>query len=211
MLTRRVLLCAGALSAGVFSLVVIGGASAAAPSSPRAVPGGGGAWVLTAGNTGPMYAPTFTGNGVLGVRVPPNGQGYAGGTVAAQSELAGFYAQPPGDVQQRANIPTWSTLIFSDAGQNFSARGPQTTRWRQSIDLRMGTVTTTARWTAPDGHVSDLTYTVLTDRARPFVGLVRLTVVPQWSGTATVTDLIDGTPANHDEAGGQGVGARGSP
>ncbi len=56
---------------------------------------------------------------MLGVRVPPSGQGYASGTVPAQSELAGFYGQvtndpkPANDVQQRANIPTWSTLTFS--------------------------------------------------------------------------------------------------
>ncbi len=41
-----------------------------------------------------------------------------------------------------------------------------------------------------------LSYQVLTDRARPFVGLVRLTLTPRWTGTATVTDEIDGTPAN---------------
>jgi hypothetical protein len=57
------------------------------------------------------------------VRVPATGQGYAGGTVPAQSELAGFYAKPTkpkseGDAaQQRANIPTWSTLTFADGGQ----------------------------------------------------------------------------------------------
>lgn len=163
--------------------------------SAVAAPPAAGAWVLTATNPGSTYAPTFTGNGVLGVRVPAAGQGYAGGTVPAQSELAGFYAQPPGDVQKRANTPTWSTLIYSDGGQPFSLSAGRTSDWRQSIDLRTGVVSTTARWTAPDGHVTDLSYAVLTDRARRFVGLVRLTLVPRWSGTARVTDAIDGTPA----------------
>src|SRR6201994_2089037 len=75
--------------------------------------------VLTATSTGSAYAPTFTGDGVLGVRVPPAGQGYAPGSVPALSELAGFYAQPKGEVQQRANIPTWSMLAFSDGGKTF--------------------------------------------------------------------------------------------
>ena len=39
---------------------------------------GTGAYVLTATNTGKGYAPTFTGNGRLGIRVPATGQGYAG-------------------------------------------------------------------------------------------------------------------------------------
>jgi trehalose/maltose hydrolase-like predicted phosphorylase len=98
-------------------------------------------------------------------------------------------------VQQRANIPSWSTLTFSDAGQAFTLTKGNTSNWRQSINLRTGVITTTARWTAPDGHVTGLSYKVLTDRARRDVGLVRFEVTPLWSGTATVTDVIDGTPA----------------
>jgi trehalose/maltose hydrolase-like predicted phosphorylase len=136
------------------------------------------------------------------VRVPAAGQGYARGTVPAQSELAGFYAKPSTGkaaerVQQRANIPTWSTLTLADGGHPFSpsagAGGGKVSGYRQSIDLHTGIVTTHARWTAPDGHVTTLTYQVLTSRALEHVGLVRLTLRPHWSGTATVTDEIDGT------------------
>ncbi len=148
---------------------------------------GEGSYRLTATSNGANYAPTFTGNGMLGVRVPEVGQGYAGGQVPAQSELAGFYAQPPGDVQPRANIPTWSTLGFSDGGQTFSLTSGHTANWRQSIDLNTGIVSTSADWTAPNGHLTHLTYQVLTDRARRFVGLVRLTLTPRWTGTATVS------------------------
>ena len=160
---------------------------------------GAGSFVLTANSPTGTYAPTFTGNGLLGVRVPPSGQGYAAGTVPAQSELAGFYGQvtndpkPGNDVQQRANIPTWSTLTFSDGGTPFTVPGAGISRWRQSIDLHTGIVTTTAQWTAPDGHLTDLSYQVLTDRANPAVGLVRLQLTPHWSGVANVTDAIDGT------------------
>ena len=99
---------------------------------------GTGSYVLTATSTGGNYAPTFTGNGYLGVRVPPAGQGYAGGSVPAESTLAGFYAQAPGQVQQRANLPTWSTLTFSDGGQGFSLGAGQVTGWRQQLDLHTG-------------------------------------------------------------------------
>lgn len=168
----------------------------ALPSPPA------GDYVLTATSTGARYAPTFTGNGRLGVRVPPAGQGYAGGSVPAQSELAGFYAKPSKpknvsqDVQQRANIPTWSTLAFSDSGTTFSLGSGKTTAWRQSLDLRTGVVSTSATWRAPDGHVTRLAYQVLTDRASQWIGLVSLTITPQWTGTATVTDEINGAPAD---------------
>ena len=56
-------------------------------------------------------------------------------------------------------------------------------------------MTTTSRWRAPNGHVTDLTYQVFTDRARPYVATVRLTLVPHWTGRAAVADLLDGTPA----------------
>ncbi|MGN6867855.1 MAG: glycosyl hydrolase family 65 protein [Solirubrobacteraceae bacterium] len=183
----------------VLAVLTLGGALGLAPAAQAAPPPSAGAFVLTATTPGGAYAPTFTGNGMLGVRVPPSGQGYAGGTVPAQSELAGFYAFLTGspkvseNVQQRANIPTWSTLAFSENGQTFNVPGPGVSNWRQSLDLHTGIVTTTVRWTAPDGRVTDLTYQVLTDRAGQFVGLVRLQFTPHWSGPATVTDAIDGT------------------
>ncbi len=188
LLRSRVRTLAVCLAAGVVSLCLAAQAGAA------------GSFVLTATDTGSTYAPTFTGNGLLGVRVPPEGQGYAAGTVPAQSELAGFYAKPStgpasNQVQQRANTPTWSTLTFSDGGQPFSTSTGTTSGWRQSIDLHTGIVSTNATWTAPDGHVTDLSYQVFTDRASEHVGVVRLVLVPHWTGTATVTDEIDGTPA----------------
>jgi trehalose/maltose hydrolase-like predicted phosphorylase len=184
-------------------------AQGAAASSPRTTSGSG-AYVLTATNPAGNYAPTFTGNGWLGVRVPATGQGYAGGTVPAQSELAGFYAKPTNPqkvsdaVQQRANIPTWSTLTFADGGQSFSLGSGQTTGWQQSIDLHTGIVSTSATWKAPNGHVTKLDYQVLTDRADQNVGLVSLQITPQWTGEATVTDEIDGSPATLTDQVGKG-------
>lgn len=175
-------------------------AGAHADTSPPAASAAAGSWDLTATSfaTAPQgnYAPTFTGNGYLGVRVPPTGQGYMAGTVPTQSTVAGFYAQAPGKVQQRANVPTWSTLSFADGGgQPFSLDTGKVLDWRQQLDLRDGVITTTVRWAAPDGNVTDLRYDVFTDRARQYVGAVRLQLTPEWSGAAEVTDLFDGTDA----------------
>ncbi len=184
----------------VLKLTCVTGAVMALAASSAAASG---SFVLTATNpsTTSGYAPTFTGNGLLGVRVPATGQGYAGGSVPAQSEMAGFYAKPAKPrkasdaVQQRANIPTWSTLTFTDGGQPFSLSAGSTTGWHQSLDLHTGVITTSATWKAPDGHSTKLGYQVFTDRADAHLGLVQLTLTPQWSGTATVTDEIDGAPA----------------
>jgi trehalose/maltose hydrolase-like predicted phosphorylase len=191
--SRRPALLAAAVAVVVLALFAAGGSASAALRAAAA--GGTGSYLLTATSTGGSYAPTFTGNGYLGVRVPPTGQGYAGGTVPTESTLAGFYAQALGQVQQRANLPAWSALAFSDGGQDFSLGTGQVTGWQQQLDLRNGVISTAATWTAPDGHVTGLRYNVFTDRARPDTAIVRLQLFPRWSGTATVTDLIDGTPA----------------
>ena len=49
------------------------GSGAGGPANGRRA----GLYVLTADSTGGDYAPTFTGNGYIGIRVPPAGQGYA--------------------------------------------------------------------------------------------------------------------------------------
>jgi trehalose/maltose hydrolase-like predicted phosphorylase len=201
------------------TVVVVLGCSAALtlPVSAKATPAGAasaasrgtadttGAMVLAADDpTAADYKPTFTGNGYLGLRVPPVGQGYASGADPTSSQLAGFYAQAAGGVQQRATIPTWSTLIFSDGGIPFSLSAGRVSGWRQSLDLRTGVVTTSADWTAPNGHSTRLRYQLFTDRADADIGVVRLTLTPSWTGPATVTDAIDGTPATLSSAAGQG-------
>ncbi len=185
-----------------FGLVCAAAMLALATATPAAVASPGGSYVLTATtDRGATYAPTFTGNGFLGVRVPASGQGYAGGTVPSQSELAGFYAKPTNpktvsdSVQQRANIPTWSTLLFGDGSQTFSSTSGQVTAWRQAINLHTGVVTTSGTWKAPDGHIAAFSYQLFTDRADEHAGVVQLQLIPKWSGTATVTDEIDGSPA----------------
>src|SRR6201994_3130594 len=196
----------------VLRLACVTGAVMALAASSAAASG---SFVLTATNpaTKAGYAPTFTGNGLLCVRVPATGQGYAAGTVPAQSELAGFYAKPTKPakasdaVQQRANIPTWSTLTFADGGQPFSMSAGTTSGWRQSLDLHTGVISTNATWKAPDGHTTRLAYQVFTDRANAHLGLVQPTLTPQWSGTATVTDEIDGSPAVLSDETGKGFDA----
>jgi trehalose/maltose hydrolase-like predicted phosphorylase len=162
-------------------------------------PGNSGSFLLTVRSMKAPYAPTFTGNGLLGIRVPATGEGYAGGTVPAQSELAGFYAKPAAAptaserVEQRANIPTWSALSFSDGGTTYTPQRGRVSGWKQAIDLHTGVITTSARWTAPDKHVTAVTLRVFTDRGREHVGVVQLQLKPQWSGIATVSDELDGT------------------
>lgn len=74
--------------------------------------------------------------------------------------------------------------------------GPAVYRGRSAQCLARAAELLAARIaTAPDGHVTDLRYAVFTNRARLDAAIVRLQLILRWSGTAKVTELIDGAPA----------------
>lgn len=349
-----------ALAVSVMTMACVPQVASAAPKlagSPVAAPS---AWTLSSTSLSQSQAaPTFLGNGYMGERIPAEGTGYAASPVQTQSQVAGLYAQPPGQAQQRANVPTWSTLAFSDGsgtyghlplpapcvfnqvcqaedgqlsggaavdtghanytgsgfvqGYNGGQRGfaygatdtltvtgvpsagqdtltiryanfpagsglpgtclPRTlsvvvngtdvatatfgdtgswdtwstlslpvtlgsgsntvalaqnaddcgnvnidylavsppgspaptpqppatgqiTSYKQTLDLHHGLLTTDATWESPAGRTTDLSYQVLVDQAEPHVAAVRLVFVPHWSGTATITGMLDGSDAS---------------
>lgn len=114
-LSRRWLPAVGA-AALLATMAVTGPAAAAAPASgpasASAIDRGDAAWVLSTTDPSTNYAPTFVGNGYLAARVPAAGEGYSSVPIVTQSELAGFYAQPDGQYERRASLPTWTTLGF---------------------------------------------------------------------------------------------------
>ncbi|HWW53909.1 MAG TPA: hypothetical protein VNY84_09070, partial [Acidimicrobiales bacterium] len=125
---------------------------ASAASRPLAGLGGASAWTLSTTDFSSGYAPTFLGNGYLGERISAAGMGYSARPVSTDSELAGFFARVPGYVEQRADIPTWSTLAFSDGSGTFGSLPGSSSQgggdwqgnvrgWRQTLDLRRGVLT----------------------------------------------------------------------
>ncbi|HEY4096113.1 MAG TPA: glycosyl hydrolase family 65 protein, partial [Baekduia sp.] len=164
------------------------------------------------------FAPAFIGNGYLAGRQPVLGQGFghvqlAGGgkPLAMQSEVQGLYAKTTkkdeGLIERRAALPTWSTLTYDDgSGPLLPGRGSERD-YRQALDLRTGTLTTSFRWVSRGGRSTAVRYDVMTDRARPHAALVRLRITPRFSGRVTVTDVIDGAGAEYTAPVGTGHGA----
>lgn len=198
------------LSCSVLFLALVVTSSGSAADTSKAVPG---AWQLTstafADNESGM---PYVGNGYLSQRVPPAGAGYQadvgtsfwpiGRKRGVQAIVAGLYAYGRfstiyPDMAKRAlvGVPTWSSLSFAAPSGVYS---PQTVKladidgYRQVEDLRSGTVTTYGVWTAPGGEKTAFCYRVFADRARKNVGVVTLTLVPQWNGVLTVTGQFDG-------------------
>ena len=184
-------LAAAGLLAGVMPPVATASGAPAAPVQQQDDEVG---WVLS--TTSPVAAasaPAYVGNGYLGTRVPAAGAGFVTTPVAAETHVAGVYADVPdtrtGGVQHQGsvNLPGWTQLDLLVGGSRFAAADAR--GYRQSLDLRTGVVTTTATWTA-GGRVTDVRYDVTTDRSRSRLGLVRLRVTPRWSGMLQVADVL---------------------
>ncbi|WP_051837846.1 ricin-type beta-trefoil lectin domain protein [Streptomyces sp. NRRL WC-3742] len=182
-------------------------------------------WVLSTTDTSAGYAPAFIGNGYFSTRVPAAGEGYSGGAVPIESELAGLYAAPNGQPERRAALPTWTTLGFGREDGNGGVYGvpagaqPQvpaappagtTSNYRQSLDLRTGMLTTSFDWTSPGGDSTGFTYEVNANRSSAHLGTVTVRAVPRWSGTATAYDEFDGRGLSSASAGGAKVDGDGA-
>ena len=157
---------------------------------------------------GQGFAPAFIGNGYLAGRQPAAGQGFdqvplAGSDepLATQSQVQGLYARTTkkdeGLIERRAALPAWSTLGYDDGSGRYSLRSGRVRDYRQALDLRTGTLTTSLLWTSPAGRSARLRYDVMTDRARRHAAVVRLSVTPRFTGTVSVLDAIDGRAAEH--------------
>ncbi len=157
----------------------------------------------------------YVGNGYFSQRIPPSGAGYQanvgktywpiGRDRGVQSLVAGLYAlgkfstiYPDHAKRAPALIPTWSSLSFGVPSGEYApatAKLADIAGYRQVADLRTGEVTTSGTWTAPGGEKTAFEYRVFNSRARKHVGVVTLTLTPQWSGALNVTSLLDGAGA----------------
>jgi trehalose/maltose hydrolase-like predicted phosphorylase len=170
-------------------------AAARAAAARRADP-----WVLSTDSFTPAYNPTYIGNGYMGTRVPAEGEGYSSSPVETDARVAGVYqqtvpgtpaAQPPAEETTAAvAVPQWTGLPFVDGSDTWSTSIGTALAYRQTLDLLNGALTTSVRWRSTSGHVTGLRYEVLVDRARLHVGLVTLTITPEWTGTASVDDIL---------------------
>ncbi|WP_329363333.1 carbohydrate-binding protein [Streptomyces sp. NBC_00669] len=187
--------------------VAVPAAQAAAPDSAA---GPADSWVLT----NRSYAPDdytqepFVGNGYLGQRVAAIGAGFEGdgdlgtgnwplGNPRSTTALvAGVYGKD-GDSDYISTLPTWSDLSFTVDGHVLDPHVPadQVSDYRQTLDLRTATVTTTFRWTPAPGRSATVRYEVLADRDRMHLGVVRASITPAWSGGLSVASLLNGAGA----------------
>lgn len=210
---------------GLVGSAILAGTLVVIPDSaaePEPSCSGGPGWELSTEHYDNTYTRhAFVGNGYLSQRVPPAGMGYA-----ATGEETGFpletprydgafvsgvygkapTAQTPEPRRAIAAIPTWSTLGVGFGEHEYSPNTPaeRISDFEQTLNVQCGFLRTSLTWTTPDGRETDLVYEVLTDRANPNVGAVRVRMTPHWTGDAHVTDAIEGEGARRMHATGGG-------
>ena len=201
------LVSGAALAVIVVTVVLPASAFADSPCPDR----DGAGWTLSTNefsNISTRHA--YVGNGYLSQRVPAAGMGYLSTGEKTGWPLytprydgafvAGLYGADPAIESGRtidSAIPTWSTLALTAGSETYSPTTPagEVSNYSQTLYLGCGLLRTSLTWTTADGRATDLVYDVVADRADPRVGAVRMTMVPHWSGPATVTDTIDGDGA----------------
>jgi len=187
------------------------GRALAATTSPCPNGRDGAGWTLATTTYDTAYTRhPYVGNGYLSQRVPPTGMGYmATGEKTGWplytprydgAFVAGLYGADPAIQEGRtivSAIPTWSTLSLTAGSETYSPATPagRISNFRQALHQACGLLRTSLTWTTSDGKATDLTYDVLADRVDRRVGAVHMTMVPHWSGRATVEDRIDGAGA----------------
>jgi trehalose/maltose hydrolase-like predicted phosphorylase len=215
----------GALSVCLTGLGLAGQA-AAVVRVPRGAGASGSSTALSTSEFVNQFdAEPYVGNGYFSQRIPAAGMGLLTGlgTIGwplgtprfTEALAAGVYAKtnasliyPDETKQVIALIPTWSTLTFSTpSGDTYSpatVTSSQISSYLQTEDLQTGTVTTTGVWTSAHGQRASVKYQVFTDLARKHVGVVSLSLTPQWNGRTTVTGLLDGQGASRLQPAGAG-------
>ena len=201
------LVSGAALAVIVVTVVLPASALADSPCPGR----DGAGWTLSTNefsNISTRHA--YVGNGYLSQRVPAAGMGYLSTGEKTGWPLytprydgafvAGLYGADPAIESGRtinSAIPTWSTLALTAGSETYSPTTPagEVSNYNQTLYLGCGLLRTSLTWTTADGRETELVYDVVADRADPRVGAVHMTMVPHWSGPATVTDTIDGDGA----------------
>ena len=133
----------------------------------------------------------FIGNGRLGVVIPPLGLG------GSPAFLAGLYEEAPGDVPRIVGLPAWNAVGVYDGTRWIeadSAPAGAVRDYRQAVDMRTGTATTSFDWDAGAAQFAVRVETVVS-RAEPHLAAVRLELVPREAGRLRVRFALAGTRA----------------
>ncbi len=156
-------------------------------------------WILTT-DSFVDYTRVYLGNGYISTQVPIEGNGWAG-FKPVNCYIAGVYNQSdPKRVTHTAIVPRWSALIYDNGYHKFSVDSGGTIKpYRQELDLRDGYIRTTCTWEDRD-RVTDLDITIFVSRDDAHRAVIKYSLVPRFTGTVRIINVLDGSASPDLEA-----------
>ena len=127
--------------------------------------------------------PTQIGNGRLSLNTSSKA------TAATYSYMAGIFEHAPHDTPRMASLPAWNEIGFSNGASWLNSPNVPATSlqsYRQVLDMRTGSVRTSYDWTDGDKKTS-IDVTEFLSQADQHLGVIRLTVVPHYTGRVAVS------------------------
>ena len=129
----------------------------------------------------PAYFPGLLGNGYISSLTGPRG------TEPTPTYLVAFMDYTPGDMSRPAGVPGWTGIDFSpgrshrDWLDRVPVSGGRFRRYRQTLDVRDGTLTTRYRF-LDRGRNTKVDVVSFVSEASPHLAVTRFTITPDFNG-----------------------------
>ena len=138
-----------------------------------------------------VYFPTYLANGYFSIASTLHG------TAPALSLMTGLMDRTPGDVSRPAALPGLAEIDYFDGTTwlNDKAVTPEGFQeYRQTLDMRGGTLTTRYRWNN-SGRRTGVEATTLVSQAAPHLAATRLILTPEFDGAIRLRFPLQVWPA----------------
>jgi hypothetical protein len=172
------------LAAGSLSILLIQGVTAApgASAEPARDPAIDTFALIATDRDFDKYYPTYLANGhwSMASSLP--------GTAPTPAQMIGVMDYTANDVSRPAAIPSWNEIDYSDGAEwlNDGSVSPQShTRYRQTLDMRDGVLSTRYRWQS-HRHATDVSVTSFVSQSAAHLAAVSVELTPHFSGTIRV-------------------------
>jgi hypothetical protein len=137
----------------------------------------------------PSYFPTYLANGYASTLTGPRG------TESNLAYLVAFMDYKKDDISRPAAIPGWTGIDYStglsSAGQfwlNEVKLGEKAFQnYRQTLNMRDGTLTTTYRYTDDSGKSTDIRIETFVSQADAHLAATRISITPEFTGTVQLS------------------------
>jgi trehalose/maltose hydrolase-like predicted phosphorylase len=154
-------------------------------------------WLLVSEDpANPEYRDALLGNGLIGLRVPPEGEGEAYQAHLPKMPPTGCVVHGLWTDDRLMTPPRWHGLGYDDGNGLLRKEEGTFHSYRQTLDLRTSTLTTTMDWERA-GQRTRLQTSLWISRASTPLLVIEQQITPQFTGEITFVDSLAGPSSEH--------------